>query len=324
MKLQGKKILVIGGAGLIGSYTLEYLINEDVSEILIYDNFSRGKKSNINKALDDPRVRIYDIGGDITHFDVLSSAMKGCDAVFHFAALWLLQCHEFPRYAFKVNIEGMFNVLEACRINEVKRLVWSSSASVYGDAIVEPMTEEHPLNNKNFYGATKISGEAMATAYSYRYGLNQIGLRYMNVYGPRQDYKGVYIAVIMRMLDAINKGEELTIIGDGNEAFDFVAAKDCGRANICAMKSNVTASYYNIGTGVRTTLNELAEKLIQLTDYKKSIKYIQNDNKTLVKSRIGCTKQATEEIGFTSNIDLDTGLKDLIEWYKYNIQTSID
>ena len=120
----------------------------------------------------------------------------------------------------------------------MKRLVWSSSASVYGDAVEEPMTEDHPFNNKNFYGATKICGEAMARAYHYRYGLDYVGLRYMNVYGPRQDYRGAYIAVIMKMLDAIDRGEGPTILGDGSEAFDFVAVEDCGRANICAMRAD--------------------------------------------------------------------------------------
>ena len=145
--------------------------------------------------------------------------------MFHFAALWLLQCHEFPRSAFDVNVRGTFNVMEACVADDVKRLVYSSSASVYGDAVEEPMTEDHPFNNKNFYGATKICGEAMLRAFHHRYGLDYVGLRYMNVYGPRQDYHGAYIAVIMKMLDAIDRGEGPTILGDGSEAFDFVAVE---------------------------------------------------------------------------------------------------
>ena len=136
--------------------------------------------------------------------------------------------------------------------------MYSSSASVYGDAVEEPMTEDHPFNNQNFYGATKICGEAMARAYHYRYGLNFVGLRYMNVYGPRQDYQGAYIAVIMKMLDAIDRGEGPTIFGDGSEAFDFVAVEDCAAANVCAMKANRDRSFYNVGTGRRTSLRELA------------------------------------------------------------------
>ena len=203
MDLQNKKIVVIGGAGLIGSHTVDQLINEDLKEIIIYDNFVRGNYSNLNNALKDPRVKIFDVGGDILQTDILNSAVKGSDAVFHFAALWLLQCHEYPRSAFDVNIKGTFNVMEACVQQGVKRLVYSSSASVYGDADYEPMDENHPFNNKNFYGATKIACEAMLRSFYYRYGLNYVGLRYMNVYGPRQDYNGAYIAVIMKMLDAL-------------------------------------------------------------------------------------------------------------------------
>jgi UDP-glucose 4-epimerase len=236
--IRGKKLLVIGGAGLIGSHVVDELVKEDVAEIRIYDNFLRGTPENLASALTDSRVRIYEVGGDICQIDILDSAVKGMDGVFHLAALWLLQCHEYPRSAFDVNIRGTFNVLEACVANKIPRLVYSSSASVYGDAVEEPMTEDHPFNNRNFYGATKICGEAMARAYHYRYGLNFVGLRYMNVYGPRQDYKGAYIAVIMKMLDAIDRGEGPTILGDGTEAFDFVSVRDCGSANVCAMKAD--------------------------------------------------------------------------------------
>jgi len=166
MDLTGKKIVVIGGAGLIGSHTVDHLVKEDVKEILIYDNFLRGSRENLQNALKDPRVKIYDVGGDIMQTDILQSALEGADGVFHLAALWLLQCHEYPRSAFDVNVRGTFNVMEACVAKGVKRLVYSSSASVYGDAVREPMDEDHPYNNKNFYGATKICGEAMAPEHS--------------------------------------------------------------------------------------------------------------------------------------------------------------
>ena len=176
------------------------------------------------------------------------------------------------------------------------------------------MTESHPFNNQNFYGATKIAGEAMMRAYHHRYGLNFVGLRYMNVYGPRQDYHGAYIAVIMKMLDAIDKGESPTIMGDGSEAFDFVAVEDCGLANVCAMKADTVDSFYNVGTGRRTSLKELAERLIELTGCKQPIRYAPRSQATLVRNRIGSPKKATEEIGFTAQIDLDEGLRRLIEW----------
>ncbi|MCP5200990.1 MAG: NAD-dependent epimerase/dehydratase family protein [Gammaproteobacteria bacterium] len=314
MDIRGKKLVVIGGAGLIGSHTVDLLTKEDVGEIIIYDNMVRGSEQNLAQALRDPRVRVFDIGGDITQTDILDAALQGADGVFHFAALWLLQCHEFPRAAFDVNVRGTFNVLDACVRNNVQRLVYSSSASVYGDAVEEPMTEDHPFNNKNFYGATKICGEAMARAYHHRYGLNYVGLRYMNVYGPRQDYHGAYIAVIMKMLDAIDNGDGPTIFGDGSEAFDFVAVEDCGLANVCAMKADAVDEFYNVGTGKRTSLKEIAEMLLQLTGSDKAINYAPRSQATLVRNRIGCPKKATAQIGFTARIDLIEGLGRLIDW----------
>jgi len=312
--LRGKKVLVIGGAGLIGSHAVDELVKEDVAEIRIYDNFVRGTQENLAESLRDPRVKIFDVGGDICQADILDVAMKGMDGVFHFAALWLLQCHEFPRSAFDVNVRGTFNVLEACVANKIKRFVYSSSASVYGDAVEEPMTEDHPFHNKNFYGATKIAGEAMARAFHHRYSLDFVGLRYMNVYGPRQDYRGAYIAVIMKMLDAIDRGEGPTILGDGSEAFDFVAVADCGRANVCAMKADTTDRFYNVGTGKRTSLKELAEMVIALTGCKHPIKYALRSQATLVRNRIGSPKRASAEIGFTAKVELQEGLARLIAW----------
>ncbi len=314
MDVRGKKFVVVGGAGLIGSHTVDRLLKEDIGEVLIYDNFVRGTRENLTEALKDPRVRVYDVGGDVMQTDILQSAFEGADGVFHLAALWLLQCHEYPRTAFDVNVRGTFNVMEACVAKGVKRLVWSSSASVYGDAVEEPMTESHPFNNQNFYGATKIAGEAMMRAYHHRYGLNFVGLRYMNVYGPRQDYHGAYIAVIMKMLDAIDKGESPTIMGDGSEAFDFVAVEDCGLSNVCAMKADTVDSFYNVGTGRRTSLKELAERLIAITGCQQPIRYAPRSQATLVRNRIGSPKKASQEIGFTAEIGLDEGLRRLIEW----------
>lgn len=314
MILDGTKLVLVGGAGLIGSHTVDRLLKEDVREVVIYDNFVRGRAENLEEALKDPRVRIYDIGGDILQTDILESALDGVDGVFHFAALWLLQCHEFPRSAFDVNVRGTFNVMESCVKKGVKRLVYSSSASVYGDAVTEPMTEDHPFNNQNFYGATKIAGEAMLRAFHYRYGLDFVGLRYMNVYGPRQDYRGAYIAVIMKMLDAIDRGDSPTILGDGSEAFDFVAVEDCALANVRAMQASTSDRFYNVGTGRRTSLKELAELLIELTGSEKPINYAPRSTATLVRNRIGSPKRAAEEIDFTAQIDLREGLEKLIAW----------
>lgn len=314
MDIRGKKFVVVGGAGLIGSHTVDHLIREDVKEVVIYDNMVRGSVENLQDALKDPRVKVYDVGGDVLQTDILQSAFDGADGVFHLAALWLLQCHEYPRSAFDVNVRGTFNVMEACVAKGVKRLVASSSASVYGDAVREPMDEDHPYNNKNFYGATKIAGEAMLRAFHHRYGLDYVGLRYMNVYGPRQDYHGAYIAVIMKMLDAIDRGQSPTIMGDGSEAFDFVAVEDCGLANVCAMKSDAVDQNYNVGTGKRTSLKELAELIIEITGCNRPINYAPRSQATLVRNRIGSPDKAKAEIGFAATIDLREGLKRLIEW----------
>jgi len=196
--------------------------------------------------------------------------------------------------------------------------VYSSSASVYGDAVEEPMTEDHPYNNLTFYGATKIAGEQMFRALYHRYKdtsqrFDYVGLRYMNVYGPRQDYHGAYVAVIMKMLDRLDNGLPPIILGDGSQAYDFVYVGDCGRANVCAMQADTTDQYYNVGTGRKLTLKELAELLIELTGVDVEIAY-EPEAQSFVKNRIGCPVKASEEIGFTSTVELRDGLKKLIDW----------
>ena len=320
MDLKDKRLLLIGGAGLIGSHTIDELVKEDVAEIRIYDNFLRGREENLSEAMRDPRVNIFPIGGELIQRDVLDSAMKNIDGVFHFAALWLLQCWEYPRSAFEVNIGGTFNVLEAILNNKIKRLVYSSSASVYGDAIEEPMTEEHPHNNTNFYGATKIASEHMCRSLYHRYKetdqhFDYVGLRYMNVYGARQDYHGAYIAVIMKILDRLDQGLPPIIYGDGSQAYDFINVIDCGKANVCAMKADTTDEFYNVGRGIRTTIKELAELLLEITESNIAIQY-EPAGMTFVKNRIGCPVKAREEIGFEAKIELRQGLIDLIEWRK--------
>lgn len=311
--LAGEKVLVIGGAGFIGSHVVDELCKEDVKEIIVYDNFCRGSKENLEASIKDPRVKIHDVGGDIMQTDILNAAMKGCDSVIHLAALWLLQCYDYPRVAFDVNIRGTFNVLEACRDNNIKRLVYSSSASVYGDAVQIPMTEEHPFNNRTFYGATKIAGEAMCRAFNERYGLSYAGLRYMNVYGARQDYKGTYIAVIMKILDRLDQGLPPVVYGDGSQAYDFIYVSDVGRANVCALKSEASDRFYNVGSGTKTSIKEVCEMLLKLTGSNQKIQY-EPAGKTFVTNRIGSTQAAENDLGFKYKISLEEGLKQLIDW----------
>jgi UDP-glucose 4-epimerase len=319
MDLKGRRILVIGGAGLIGSHIVEELLKEDVKEIIVYDNFCRGTIGNLETALKDPRSRIFEVGGDILQRDILNAAMKEIDAVVHLAALWLLQCYEYPRAAFDVNIGGTFNVLEACVANNVKRLVYSSSASVYGDAISEPMAEDHPYNNWTFYGATKIAGEHMFRAYHKRYGLEGVGLRYMNVYGPRQDYKGTYIAVIMKILDNIERGKPPVVYGDGSQAYDFIYVSDTARANVCALKSEVPFGFYNVGRGIKTSIKELTELILKTTGSDLPIQF-EPAGQTFVTNRVGNPSAAIKDLGFCWTVDLEEGLKRLIEWRNSHIK----
>lgn len=319
MDIRGARILVIGGAGLIGSHVVEELIKEDVKEVIVYDNFCRGVQENLEVALKDPRCRIYEVGGDIMQTDILDAAMKGIDGVVHLAALWLLQCHEYPRAAFDVNIRGTYNVLEACVANNVKRLVYSSSASVYGDAVTDVMTEDHPYNNWTFYGATKIAGEHMLKAYHRRYGLSGVGLRYMNVYGPRQDYKGTYIAVMMKILDNLDKGLPPVVYGDGSQAYDFIYVGDAARANVCALKSDVPFGFYNVGRGIKTSIRELTEIILKITDSDLRIQY-EPAGLTFVTNRVGDPTAAERDLGFTWSVDLEEGLRRLVQWRKANIE----
>ena len=317
MELTGKKILVIGGAGFIGGFVIRKLLREDISEVVIYDNFTRGKMENIADCLQDKRCYVFPLGGDIRDTDVLDAAMKDVDYVFHLAAMWLLHCKDFPRTAFEVNIAGTFNVLEACVKNNIKKLIYSSSASVYGDAVEVPMTENHPFNNKNFYGATKISGEAMCTAFHDRYNLPVIGLRYMNVYGPGQDQHAVYSGVVPIMLNKIDENVPPTINGDGSQAYDFIYVEDVARCNIDALKSDVRHGFYNVGTAVQTTIRELCDTILQLKNSDLQVTYLpysEDDARALVKNRIGSTEKAREEIGFRHRYDLVEGLTRLIEW----------
>ena len=306
-------MLVIGGAGFIGSHVVDELVKQPVAKIVVYDDLSRGGLDNLREARRDPRVSLFELGGNILQTDVLDTAMREADCVIHLAALWLLHCQDYPRSAFDVNVRGTFNVLEACVAHKVKRLVFSSSASVYGDALEVPMTEEHPFNNKTFYGATKIAGEHMARAFHHRYGLDYVAMRYMNVYGPRQDERGAYTSVIMRVLERIDRGERPVIFGDGSQSFDFVYVRDVARAVVLALTNGAADQAFNIGTGVRTTVAELVDQLIALTGSALRPEF-REEPPRFVQHRVGSTDKAARELGFKAEISVRQGLEELIAW----------
>jgi len=324
MVLKNSKVLVIGGAGFIGSFVVAELLKEDVAEVVVYDNFARGQRSYLAEQLKDPRCSIFPIGGDVREVDILDAAMKGKDYVISLAAMWLLHCKDYPRTAFDVNVAGTYNILEACVKNNIKKLIWSSSASVYGDAVELPMTENHPFNNKNFYGATKIAGEAMATAFNDRYNLPVIGLRYMNVYGPHQDQTAAYTGVVPIMLNKIEANEAPIINGDGSQAYDFIYVEDIARCNVDALKSDVNFGMYNVGTEVQTSIKQLCNLILELKKSKLEVvykPYSQDDARSMVQNRIGSRVKAENEIGFKYKYTLEEGLQKLIDW---RIATSVD
>lgn len=324
MKLDGSKVLVIGGAGFIGSFVVSELLKHKVAQVVVYDNFARGKREYLDQQITDPRCTIFPIGGDIRDLDILDAAVKGMDYVVCLSAMWLLHCKDYPRTAFEVNIAGTFNVLEACVKHKIKKLVWSSSASVYGDAVELPMTESHPFNNKNFYGATKIAGEAMCTAINDRYGLPIIGLRYMNVYGPHQDQTAAYTGVVPIMLNKIEANESPVINGDGSQAYDFVYVEDVARCNVDALISDTNFGMYNVGTEVQTSIRELCDLILELKNSKLKVTYKPygpEDARALVQNRIGSRKKAEEELGFKYEYSLREGLLKLIDW---RIKTGVD
>lgn len=311
MDIQGKKLMVIGGAGLIGSHIVDRLCKEEVAQIKVMDNFRRGKHENLAQAVKDPRVTVVE--GSITDKDLLLREMAGMDGVFLLAALWLGECVEDPRAAVDVNVVGTYNVIEAVKELGIQRVVYSSSASVYGNALVTPMTEEHPFNNRTMYGATKIAGEQFFRAFNDMYQLPYIGYRYMNVYGSRMDYQGVYVTIIMKVIDWLARGQRPVIFGDGSQSYDFIHVSDVARANILGMQADVVDEFFNIGTGIKTSLNELVDMLLELTGSELTPEY-RPQERSFVTHRVGSTEKAEKLLGFKAQIPLIDGLREVLQW----------
>ena len=311
MDIKDSKVLLVGGAGLVGSHLADQLIDEDVAEIIIFDNFVRGTRQNLAQASQSPQVTIVE--GSITDREHLREVMQGVDVVFLLSALWLGECLHEPRSCVDVNIVGNFNVIELAKELGVKKIVYSSSASVYGDALQVPMTEDHPFNNRTMYGASKIAIEQILRAFNDMYGLNYVGYRYMNIYGPRMDYKGTYVGVIPKVLDRIDQGLPPLIFGDGLQSYDFIYVEDIARANILGAKSEATDEFFNIGMGVRTTIAELVELILELTGSDLEPEYLPQE-KMFVTHRIGSTDKAERLLNFQAQVPLREGLAKFIEW----------
>jgi UDP-glucose 4-epimerase len=304
-------VLVIGGAGFIGSHIVDQLIDEPVAKITVLDNFVRGTQANIAPALESDKVSLVE--GSVLDRELLASLMDEADYVFHLAALWLYECVHEPRKALDHNVVGTYNVVEAAHEAGIGKVVYSSSASVYGDALFTPMTEEHPFNNRTMYGATKIAGEQFFRAFHEQHGLDYVGMRYMNVYGPRMDYEGAYVSVIMKVLDRIDAHEPPVIFGDGSQAYDFIHVADVARANILALKSDATDFNYNIGTGVKTTIKELVDSLLEITGTELEPEY-RPQEQMFVTHRVGSVAAAQRDLAFTAAIPYEDGLRSVVEW----------
>jgi UDP-glucose 4-epimerase len=313
VEFNGKTFAVIGGAGFVGSHLVDLLLTHEPREVRVLDNLKRGTRANLEGALADSRVAL--IEASITDPAAVRDVVQGTDGVFHLAALWLDESLNHPRAAVDVNVGGTFNVIDACHEAGVRRTVFSSSASVYGNALEIPMAEDHPFNNRTFYGATKIAGEQMFRAFNEVHGLGYVGLRYMNIYGPRMDDKGTYVSVIVKVLDRLDKGLAPQIYGDGSQSYDFIHVKDVARANLLAMGSDATDEFFNIGAGVRTTIAELVGKLLEITGSNLEPEY-QAEGMTFVTHRIGSTDKARTMLGFEAAISLDDGLRDVVDWWR--------
>jgi UDP-glucose 4-epimerase len=311
MDLAGKRIVAIGGAGLVGSYIIDQLAKEPVSEIVIFDNFVRGTRDNVAGLSGNSKVRVVE--GSMTDRDALKRVLEGADGVFLLASLWLGECVNDPRTAWEVNTGGTWNVVEACREQGVKRVVYSSSASVYGNALVTPMTEEHPFNNRTTYGATKIANEQMFRAIYDRHKLPYVGLRYMNIYGPRMDYEGTYVSVIMKVIDRVLAGQRPQIHGDGSQVFDFIYVDDVAEANVLAMKAECADEFFNIGMGKGTTINELVGHILRLMGSDLKPEYLPQAQQ-FVTHRIGSTEKAERLLGFKAHTPLEEGLQKVVAW----------
>lgn len=312
--LSDRHVLVIGGAGFIGSAIVDQLITRGARRITVYDNFCRGRRENLAEGISTNRVHI--IEGDIRDAKSLVKAMDGVDVVFHQAALRITQCAENPRLALEVLVDGTFNVLEAAVKAGVKKVVAASSASVYGQADQIPTTEtSHPYNNRTLYGAGKLFNEGLLRCFHDMYGLDYVGLRYFNVYGPRMDVYGAYTEVLIRWMERIANGQPPLILGDGQQTMDFVFVEDVARANLLAAESNATDEVFNVASGTETSLRQLAEMLARVMGSDLQPVYGPERKVNPVRRRLASVEKAKELLGFSARISLEEGLHRLVDWW---------
>lgn len=307
--------MITGGAGLIGSHIADLCVGCGAREIVVLDNFVRGRRENLAWAMAHGTVRVVE--GDIRDVHAVRAAMKDADLVFHQAAIRITQCSEEPRLALEVLADGTFNVLEAAKDAAVEKVVAASSASVYGLADVFPTPEtQHSYHNRTLYGASKAFNEGLLRCFNEMYGLPYVALRYFNVYGPRMDAHGAYTEVLIRWMERIEAGLPPIILGDGLQTMDFVHAADVARANILAMESNVSDEVFNVASGVETSLKELAETLLKVMDSPLGVEHGPERKVNPVPRRLAATSAAASQLGFRTAVSLEDGLRELVHWWR--------
>jgi UDP-glucose 4-epimerase len=313
--MQNDRILVTGGAGLIGSHIVDQLVKEDVSEIVVLDNFVRGRRENLAWALAHGPVRIVE--GDIRDRRLIADVIQGIDIVFHQAAIRITQCAEDPRLALDVLGVGTFNLLEAAVKAGVKKVVAASSASIYGSAEEFPTSESHhPYNDRTFYGATKAYNEGMLRSFHEMYGLDYVGLRYWNVYGPRMDIYGAYTEAFIRWMERIAAGQPPLIFGDGTQTMDLVFVEDVARANILAAQAQVSDEVFNVASGAETSVNEVANTLLRVMGANLRPEYGPARTINLAQRRLADVSKARRLLGFETQVSVEDGLERLVAWWR--------
>ena len=322
MNIEGASILVTGGAGLIGSTTIDQLLERKPARIVILDDMVRGSMSNVANALADQRVTF--VQGDICDAPLVSRLCKGMDAVLHFAALRITACATDPRRAREVMCDGSFNVIDAACAAGVKKVVAASSASIYGMADSFPTREDHhPYNNRTWYGAAKVMLEGLLRSYHAMHGLPYVSLRYFNVYGPRMDIHGKYTEVLIRWMERIDAGLPPLILGDGHQTMDFVYIDDVARANVLALASDADDEVYNVASGIETSLNHLAAALSRVMGSDLRPEHGPERAVNPVPRRLADIGKAQSHLGFTAQVSLDEGLRRLVHWWHANKTTVV-
>ena len=315
MQLSGKRVLVTGGAGFVGSHIIDHLLKENCSEIVAIDNMERGRRENLAQALESGRLKLVE--GDIRDRTLMDTLVGNADLVFHHAALRITQCAAEPRQALEVMVDATFDLLELCVKHKVEKVVAASTASVYGMADTFPITESHhPYNNQTLYGAAKVFNEGMLRSFHQMYGLDYVALRFFNIIGPRMDIHGVYTEVLVRWMERIAAGEPPLIFGNGEQTMDFVDVDDIARANLLAAKAEVTDEVFNVGFGKETSLNQLAYALLKVMGSNLEPAYCEERKVNPVARRLADTEKARRMLGFQASIELEAGLQRLVSWWR--------